>query len=573
MTNDEALPTTPAQPATHQDAGSQPQAPAAAQTATDRPQETPGRPPVVGVMSDSPAPHSPYTSVPPMPAGYSFQRRPAQPPAETDRQDHPRQSAPAGTTGPTDAGYTPAQAAADASQPTQAEPVLASGAPTSVYDTAFAYPAYSGGQTAAQSSQPAAGYSAGMGGFPPAGGVPAASNAPRGRRKPGRRGPGWGALVGATVAAALLASGGTVAGLHYLDRGQATPVATVRTSEGGTTKTVAATGTSPDWEAVTNAVADSVVSITVATQAGTAVGSGVIYDASGHIITNNHVVAGATQIQVTLADGRIYAAELTGTDPATDLAVIALTNAPGNLTVASFGNSDDVVPGENVMAIGNPLGLSSTVTTGIVSAVNRPVVTTQKEAGSSDSQGSQGLPGGLGELLRPQQKSTSQTYTNAIQIDAAVNPGNSGGPLFDQSGQVIGITSSIAQLSQESGSIGLGFAIPGNLAVKVADQLIANGTATHAYLGVTIGDGGAQVDDAVRAGAKVGTVEAGSPADKAGIKPGDVILAIDGKTTSQAAALTGFVRQYSAGDTVTITLARDGKEQQVQAVLAERSDS
>lgn len=474
-----------------------------------------------------------------------------------------------------------AQAETGASTPYSHSPAQSpSQTPSGSYRSVPATPAgysFQRSQDAAAPSAATSIYTAGMGGFAaapdPLEAAGAGGGRSRSRTRTTRRGPGWGSLVAATLAAALLASGGTVAGMHYLDHGQATPAATIRTSEGGTTKTVAATGTSPDWEAVTSAVADSVVSITVAAQSGTAVGSGVIYDATGHIITNNHVVAGAKQIQVTLADGRIYSATLTGTDPATDLAVIALDDAPDNLTVASFGNSDDVVTGENVMAIGNPLGLSSTVTTGIVSAVNRPVVTTQKESGSTGSDDLEGLPGGLGELLRPQRTSTSQTYTNAIQIDAAVNPGNSGGPLFDQTGQVIGITSSIAQVSEESGSIGLGFAIPGNLVVKVADQLIANGKATHAYLGVTIGDGGAQVGDAVRAGAKVGSVESGSPAAKAGIKTGDVIIAIDGKATSQAAALTGFVRQYSAGDAVTVTLARDGQEQQVQVVLAERSDS
>lgn len=364
--------------------------------------------------------------------------------------------------------------------------------------------------------------------------------------------------------------------MHYAgSSGSPTASAPMSVATGSTTKTVSSTGTAPDWEAVTNAVANSVVSITVKTASGTAVGSGVIYDSEGHVVTNNHVVAGASQIQVTLADGRIYAAELTGTDPATDLAVIKLTDAPSDLTVAQFGDSDQVVTGQDVMAIGNPLGLSSTVTTGIVSAVNRPVVTTQEESDDSptQSEGSSGLPEGLEQFLRPQTTTTSQTYTNAIQIDAAINPGNSGGPLFDETGKVIGITSSIAQVSESSGSIGLGFAIPGNLATKVANQLIESGKATHAYLGVSIGDGAAQVGDVTRAGAQVGSVESGSPAEKAGLKEGDLITAIDGKATSQAAALTGFVRQYSAGDTVTLTIVRAGQEQQVEATLAEREDS
>ena len=176
-----------------------------------------------------------------------------------------------------------------------------------------------------------------------------------------------------------------------------------------------------------------------------------------------------------------------------------------------------------------------------------------------------------------QQSNTGSISIAVVQTDAAINPGNSGGPLFDESGKVIGITSSIASMSSssssESGSIGIGFAIPSNLVQKVADQLIKSGTATHAYLGVSIGDASASADGATRAGAEVGSVESDSPASKAGLKEGDVITAIDGKPTTQAAALTGFVRQYSAGDTVTLTVIRDGKEQEVKATLSERKDS
>lgn len=277
------------------------------------------------------------------------------------------------------------------------------------------------------------------------------------------------------------------------------------------------------------------------------------------------MVSGARKIQVTLADGRIYPASLTGTDKATDLAVVQIEQAPKDLTVARMGDSSKLSTGQGVMAIGNPLGLSSTVTTGIVSALDRPVVTRQEN--SEEGDGSQQP--GLG-----QDQGGSPVYTNAIQIDAAINPGNSGGPLFDSSGQVVGITSSIASTGAEkSGSIGIGFAIPGNLVTKVVDQLIANGSATHAYLGVGIKDGNAQADGVTRAGALVGTVEPGSPAANAGMAKDDVITAIDGKPTNQSAALTGFVRQYSAGDTVKLTLVRDGKVQEVSVTLAERKDT
>lgn len=455
------------------------------------------------------------------------------------------------------------------------------------YATAASAP-YAASAAAAGSPAPQAATGANGSGQPPYSGYPTgpASSSSAPRRREQRRGPGWGGVIAATLAAAVLASGGTAVAVHTLDGDSATSTTAsshaTALATGSTTKTVSSTQAAPDWEAVTTAVGNSVVSITVETSSGTAEGSGVIYDSSGHIITNNHVVEGATQIQVTLADGRMYSAKVTGTDSATDLAVIQLENAPSDLTVAQFGDSDSVATGEDVMAIGNPLGLSSTATTGIVSALNRPVVTTTTESDSSQGQSS----GGLGDLFgqsQDQSQSQSQTstdssvYTNAIQIDAAINPGNSGGPLFDESGKVIGITSSIASTSSssssESGSIGIGFAIPSNLVQKVADQLIKSGTATHAYLGVSIGDGSAEVDGATRAGAEVGSVESDSPASKAGLAEGDVITAIDGKSTTQAAALTGFVRQYSAGDTVTLTVIRDGKEISVQATLSERKDS
>ena len=378
-----------------------------------------------------------------------------------------------------------------------------------------------------------------------------------------RRGPGWFALVTSVRVASLLGAGGAVTAVRYMDaRGgdvsSRSTTAPTAIATGSTTKTVNSAGQAPDWEAVSAAVSNAVVSIAVATDKGEALGSGVIFDKEGHIITNNHVVAGASKIQVTLADGRVYDAETTGTDPATDLAVIQLKDAPDNLTVAQLGDSDKLATGQDVMAIGNPLGLSSTVTTGIISALDRPVVNSQSEDGSSGS----------------------AVYTNAIQIDAAINPGNSGGPLFDEKGRVIGITSSIATMGRSSsgesggsGSIGIGFAIPVKLADKVAKQLIKSGTATHAYLGVTLDTAGATADGEKRGGAKITSVESGSPADKAGLKTNDVVIAIDGKTTAQGSALTGYVRQYSANDKVKLTIIRDSKKQDIDVTLAERKDA
>ena len=456
--------------------------------------------------------------------------------------------------------------------------------PTSVYAASQQqgqYPAYSQGQqapynqSASQQSHPGQQAHLGSpytsvpttpGGYAPAGAREsfyATSNvtgSENGSKR--RRGPGWFALVASVVVASLLGAGGAVGAIKALDArdggaSQRSSAAPTAIATGGTTKTVNSAGQAPDWEAVSAAVSNAVVSIAVATDKGEALGSGVIFDKEGHIITNNHVVAGASKIQVTLADGRVYDAETTGTDPATDLAVIQLKNAPDNLTVAQLGDSDKLATGQDVMAIGNPLGLSSTVTTGIISALDRPVVNSQSEDGSSGS----------------------AVYTNAIQIDAAINPGNSGGPLFDEKGRVIGITSSIATMGNSSsgeggsGSIGIGFAIPVKLADKVAKQLIESGAATHAYLGVNLQTGSAKVDGETRGGAKIISVEGGSPADKAGLKRDDVVIAIDGKTTSQGSALTGYVRQYSANDKVKLAVIRDSKKQDIDVTLAERKDS
>ena len=456
--------------------------------------------------------------------------------------------------------------------------------PTSVYAASQQqgqYPAYSQGQqapynqSASQQSHPGQQAHLGSpytsvpttpGGYAPAGAGEsfyATSNvtgSENGSKR--RRGPGWFALVASVVVASLLGAGGAVGAIKALDArdggaSQRSSAAPTAIATGDTTKTVNSAGQAPDWEAVSAAVSNAVVSIAVATDKGEALGSGVIFDKEGHIITNNHVVAGASKIQVTLADGRVYDAETTGTDPATDLAVIQLKDAPDNLTVAQLGDSDKLATGQDVMAIGNPLGLSSTVTTGIISALDRPVVNSQNEDGSGGS----------------------AVYTNAIQIDAAINPGNSGGPLFDEKGRVIGITSSIATMGNSSsgeggsGSIGIGFAIPVKLADKVAKQLIESGAATHAYLGVSLDTDGATADGEKRAGAKITSVEGGSPADKAGLKKGDVVIAIDGKTTSQGSALTGYVRQYSANDKVKLTVIRDSKKQDIEVTLAERKDS
>jgi putative serine protease PepD len=381
-----------------------------------------------------------------------------------------------------------------------------------------------------------------------AAGMPPGPVAPEAAPAAPRKSRTWIPVVGAAAAAAVLASAGTAGLLGVLD-GNGTASSSLasigESTEKSTVPVANSTSENPDWQAVTSAVAPSVVSIQVTTAQGGGEGSGVVIDTEGHVLTNNHVVEGAQDdtVQVTLSDGRLYEAKIVGLDATTDLAVVKLVDPPSNLTPASFGDSDDVTVGESVLAVGNPLGLANTATTGIVSALDRPVAASGGDGGST-------------------------VVTNAIQIDAAINPGNSGGPLFNAQGQVIGITSSIATTSNQSGSIGLGFAIPVNLAKNISAQLIENGTAEHAFLGVSLKDATATADGVTRRGAQVVEVTSGSPAAEAGIKAGDVIVSIDGHPVSGAESLTGFVREGAAGDVAKVTLVRDGKTIEVDATLA-----
>ncbi|WP_456826650.1 trypsin-like peptidase domain-containing protein [Cellulomonas sp. P5_E12] len=366
----------------------------------------------------------------------------------------------------------------------------------------------------------------------------------------------WLPVTGAAAAAAILAAIATAGITHTLSDDDASgshpaSLATIGQTSNDTVPVSGSTNDNPDWEAVAKAVQQSVVAIQVSTgNGGGAEGSGVIVDDAGHIVTNNHVVADADpdSVQVTLTDGRIFKATIVGTDATTDLAVIKLTDAPDDLKPAAFGDSSKVIVGQPVMAVGNPLGLASTVTTGIVSAVDRPVSTSGEN-------------------------SSEATVTNAIQIDAAVNPGNSGGPLFDAEGKVIGINSSIATLSSESGSIGLGFAIPVDLVKNIAAQLVDDGTAEHAFLGVSLSDGTATADGVTRRGAVVESVSDGSPAAAAKLQEKDTIVAIDGKAVGGAESLTAYVRALPSDTKVTLTVVRDGKTSDVDVTLAVRKES
>ncbi|PLS30592.1 peptidase [Bifidobacterium margollesii] len=310
-------------------------------------------------------------------------------------------------------------------------------------------------------------------------------------------------------------------------------------------------GESPDWQTVAKNVSGSVVAIQTQVssngQTGVAKGSGAIISKNGDIVTNNHVVSGASQIMVTLSNGNLYEAKVVGTDVTTDLAVIRLQNPPSDLTVAQFADSDELAVGENVMAIGNPLGYENTATTGIVSALNRPVTVMDDD--------------------------NNEIVTNAVQLDAAINPGNSGGPTFNAAGQIIGINSSIAtsssssSSSSSSGSIGIGFAIPSNLVKRVTDEIIKSGKVQHVALGVTVKTDTATADGVTRAGSAVQSVVSGGPAEKAGVKAGDVIVGYNGKAVGSNASLLGFVRATAMGDTAKLTVVRNGKTVELSVTM------
>ncbi|WP_454044488.1 trypsin-like peptidase domain-containing protein [Cellulosimicrobium sp. Marseille-Q8652] len=319
--------------------------------------------------------------------------------------------------------------------------------------------------------------------------------------------------------------------------------------------TLPAASVEADVERAPGSVADiaatvlpSVVSLQVRGGDGVATGSGFVLTEDGYILTNNHVVAGAAdggEVVVLFADGHESPAELVGRTVDYDLAVVKVEDS--GLTPLALGDSDGVAVGDPVVAVGAPLGLNGTVTTGIVSALNRPV-----QAGEA----------------------AQTAFINAIQTDAAINPGNSGGPLVNGQGEVVGINSAIAQppgAMAATGSIGLGFSIPSNQARRTAEQLIADGVATYPVIGVLLDQRyqgeGVQVSTDAQQGQQAVTPE--GPADAAGIRPGDVILSIDGRPVTESDELIVAIRAKAPGDAVTLRVRTDGQERDVRVVLDE----
>jgi putative serine protease PepD len=357
--------------------------------------------------------------------------------------------------------------------------------------------------------------------------------------------------IAGLVAGALI-GGGAGAGVGALldePAGTTTPSSNaqsvvIQNPESATTATAAAAKAAP-----------SVVTIYVQNGSGAGSGSGVVLSDDGYVLTNNHVVTldstGTGTLQVRGSDGTLYDASVVGTDPSSDLAVIKLDGASG-LTPATFADSDKVQVGDVAVAIGAPLGLSNTVTDGIISATDRAVATgsTQDDA----------------------------TVLDALQTDAAINPGNSGGALVNGAGEVIGINTAIATVAggapgsgSQSGNIGVGFAIPANAATRIASEIIATGHATRAFLGVSARTASSGDNSEIGAGAEIASVQAGSAAADAGLRQGDVVTAVGDRQVTSSTELTAAVRSYAPGDKVALTVRRGDRTATVEVTLGETS--
>jgi putative serine protease PepD len=332
-------------------------------------------------------------------------------------------------------------------------------------------------------------------------------------------------LTAAVVAGALIGAGGGAATYAALSPGKGNTVVrqvTVADSQ------PASTGSGLSVQSIYRLANKGVVEAT--TPQGQ--GSGFVYDAEGHIITNQHVVSDASSVSVKLWNGKSYRAQVVGTDSSTDLAVLKIDAPASQLFPLALGDSSKLVVGDSVVAIGSPFGLEETVTSGIVSALHR-------------------------EMQSP----NGFAIDDSIQTDAAINHGNSGGPLLNAQGKVVGVTSQIE--SDSGGSVGVGFAIPSNTVRSIATQLISTGKAEHAFLGVLL-------RDSSTGGAAIQSVRSGTPAAKAGLQSGDLIVKVDGKTISSASQLRGAINAHKPGDAITVTYTRNGTTHTASVTLSTR---
>ncbi|AGW41037.1 serine protease [Leifsonia xyli subsp. cynodontis DSM 46306] len=409
-------------------------------------------------------------------------------------------------------------------------------------------------------------------GYAAASGVPGAHTAPKPESKRGSTG-----FIIATLAIGALIGGVAGAGAGIGLYAATSNNATIKTVSGPQNITVNDTNNATTITAAAAKATPSVVTISVSSSNEGGTGSGIVLSSDGYVLTNTHVItldgqASDVNVTVTANDGKIYTTKIVGTDPTTDLAVIKLDGASG-MTPIEWADSGKLNVGDTTIAIGAPLGLSGTVTDGIVSALNRSISIASSAApksnendggnGSSQSPFNFDFPGQGGGSSQQQSKSTSTIALPVIQTDASINPGNSGGALLNSKGQLIGVNVAIASAggsnsSSQSGSIGVGFSIPSNLAKRVSDEIIKNGSATHGLLGASVADASSD-SKAATVGAQIKEVTSGGAAAAAGLKAGDVIVNFNGLPITGATDLTAQVRALAAGASADLTYIRDGQ--------------
>jgi putative serine protease PepD len=390
-----------------------------------------------------------------------------------------------------------------------------------------------------------------------------------------------GLLVGALLAAAVVGGASGLGGTYVGTQLWATPAATGG-SDSPSSITVNNPGSVNEATAIATEALPSTVTISVKTGDSGGSGTGVVLSEDGYVVTNTHVVTlgGASAdgtIRVTDSDGRIYDAEIVGTDPVYDLAVIKLEGAEG-MTPIEFADSSKLNVGDTTVAIGAPLGLPNTVTTGIVSALNRSIQIASAAAPDSPDE-PQDSDGGSGEDSpfffdipgQENQGNANETISIAvIQTDAAINPGNSGGALVNSEGQLIGINVAIATASgsttEESGSVGIGFSIPSNVVERVTGEIIENGTASHGLLGASV-TSAAAYEDAEIEGALIAELVRGGAAAEAGLREGDIVTEFNGVPITSSTDLTAQVRAAAGGSDATLTYVRDGEAHTVDVTL------
>ena len=333
-------------------------------------------------------------------------------------------------------------------------------------------------------------------------------------------------LAAALAAGALIGAGGGAATYAALSSGNGKTVVRQVTVNG-------AQPTSSDSTLSVQSIYRLAYKGVVEIAASQGQGSGFVYDGNGHIVTNAHVVEGASSVSVKFWNGKSYTAQVVGIDASTDLAVLKVNAPVSEVFPLSLGDSSKLAVGDSVVAIGSPFGLEGTVTSGIVSALHR-------------------------EMTSP----NHFAIDNSIQTDAAINHGNSGGPLLDSQGKVVGVTSQIE--SNSGGNEGVGFAIPSNTVSSIAAQLISNGKAEHAFLGVVLRDSSSQT------GAAISQVRAGTPAAQANLRAGDVVTAAAGKPIASASELRAVINAHRPGDAISVTYTRGGQSHTVRVTLAAR---